>query len=123
MPTSKRRMKYSQAAMPPRCCRSRGSASVPCSRDRSTARHASCTGRLRMVREGNVREHMALRLLRALTCAVLLLLVAAAPARAEDKDGLEGHAPDEAVQRAYAMISPRIRAEYGFQLRGVAQQV
>jgi hypothetical protein len=63
------------------------------------------------------REDMALRLLRAVT--FLMLLAAAAPARAEENNG----APDEAVQRVYATIAPRIRAEYEFQLRGVAQQV
>jgi hypothetical protein len=68
-----------------------------------------------------VREDMTLRLLRALT--FLMLLVAAAPARAQQKDGAEDRVPDEAVQRAYATIAPRIRAEYEFQLRGVAQQV
>ena len=54
--------RFSPAAMRPRCCRSRGSASAPCSPGRSTARRASSTGPSRMVR-----EDMALRLLRALT--------------------------------------------------------
>jgi hypothetical protein len=71
-----------------------------------------------MVRDDMAREDMALRLLRAVTC-VLLLLVAGTPARAQEKDG----APDEAVQRVYAMIERRIHAEFDFQMRGVAQQM
>jgi hypothetical protein len=69
-----------------------------------------------------VREDMALRLLRALTCAALLL-VAVAPARTQEKDGAADHAPDEAVQRFYGMIAPRIHAEFDFQMRGITQQM
>jgi hypothetical protein len=71
-----------------------------------------------MVREDKAREGV-LRLLRAVTCAVLL--VAAAPARAEE-DGAQDHVPDEAVQRVYSRIEPRIHAEFDFQMRGMARQ-
>ena len=43
----------------------------------------------------------------------LLLLAAASQARAQD----------DAVQRIYAAMEPRIRAEYEFHLAGVARQV
>ena len=45
----------------------------------------------------------------------LLLLLAVLPAR--------GQPPDDSVQKVYAAIEPRIRAEYEFYLRGIAQQV
>jgi hypothetical protein len=66
-----------------------------------------------------VRDGMVLRLLRAATCAALL--VAAVPARAEQNDGAQ--APDEAVQSDYAMIEPRIHAEFDSQMRGINQQM
>lgn len=68
-----------------------------------------------------VREEMRLRLLRAVTFAVLL--VAAAPARAEEKDGAGDRVPDEAVQGVYSKIEPRIHAEFDFQMRGITQQM
>jgi hypothetical protein len=67
-----------------------------------------------------VRKDMALRLPRALTFVVVLLVVAA-PARAQDQ--LQSPEQENATQRAYATISPRIRDEYEYQLRGLAQQV
>src|SRR5947208_16213350 len=54
---------------------------------------------------------MAPRMTRALM--FLLLLAAASQVRAQD----------DAVQRVYAALEPRIRAEYEFHLAGVARQV
>jgi hypothetical protein len=66
-----------------------------------------------------VHKGMALRLLRALTFVVLV--VAAAPARAEDRT--QSPEQDDAVQRVYAMIEARIHAEFDFQMRGMTQQL
>jgi hypothetical protein len=57
-----------------------------------------------MVREGGVLR---------LVWVSLLLLAAASPLLAQE----------DAVQRVYAAMEPRMRAEYEFQMRGIAQQV
>jgi hypothetical protein len=55
----------------------------------------------------------------------LLLLAAASQAPAQDRaqDGDQDRTQDDAVQRVYSAMQPRIRAEYEFHLAGVVRQV
>src|SRR4051794_38540269 len=107
IPTSRPPTKSSPPAMPPRCCRSPASASAHCSPVRFIVRRGSFIGPLRITPE----SWLDLRMKRALV--FLLLLAAASQVCAED----------DAVQRVYAAMEPRIRGEYEFHLAGVARQV
>jgi len=55
--------------------------------------------------------------------ALIVLLVLAAASQVRAQDPAQFRAEDDAVQRVYAAMQPRIQAEYEFHLAGVARQV